>query len=120
MHLLLFISPDWLTFCHVNYVETLDHTIRIGSTPTFKYFDLYLYSAYAAHYVYFIIVKCGPVIFFQFLIVNCADIYEHTSGTEVVCLAQFLRTKHADMILSLMTCSLNFVPAEMKIHQVYY
>ena len=24
----------------------------IGSTPTFLYFDLYLYSAYAAHYVY--------------------------------------------------------------------
>ena len=26
--------------------------IRIGSTPTFLYFDLYLYFAYAAHYVY--------------------------------------------------------------------
>ena len=24
-------------------LETLDHTIRIGSTPTFVYFDLYLY-----------------------------------------------------------------------------
>ena len=33
-------------------LETSDHTIRIGSTPTFLYFDLYLYSAYAAHYVY--------------------------------------------------------------------
>ena len=33
-------------------LETLDRTIRIGSTPTFLYFDLYLYSAYAAHYVY--------------------------------------------------------------------
>ena len=33
-------------------LETLDYTIRIGSTPTFLYFDLYLYSAYAAHYVY--------------------------------------------------------------------
>ena len=32
-------------------LETLDHTIRIGSTPTFLYFDLYLYSAYAAHCV---------------------------------------------------------------------
>ena len=32
-------------------LETLNHTIRIGSTPTFLYFDLYLYSAYAAHYV---------------------------------------------------------------------
>ena len=26
-------------------LETLDYTIRIGSTPTFLYFDLYLYSA---------------------------------------------------------------------------
>ena len=33
-------------------LETLDHTIRIGNAPTFLYFDLYLYSAYAAHYVY--------------------------------------------------------------------
>ena len=30
-------------------LETLDYTMRIGSTPTFLYFDLYLY---AAHYVY--------------------------------------------------------------------
>ena len=34
-------------------LSALDHTIRIGSTPTFLYFDLYLYSAYAAHYVYY-------------------------------------------------------------------
>ena len=27
-------------------LETLEYTIRIGSTPTFLYFDLYLYSAY--------------------------------------------------------------------------
>ena len=33
-------------------LETLDYIIRIGSTPTFLYFDLYLYSAYAAHFVY--------------------------------------------------------------------
>ena len=26
-------------------LETLDYTIRIGSTPTILYFDLYLYSA---------------------------------------------------------------------------
>ena len=32
-------------------LETLDYTIRIGSTPTFLYFDLYLYSAYEAHYI---------------------------------------------------------------------
>ena len=33
-------------------LETLDYTIHIGSTATFLYFDLYLYSAYAAHYIY--------------------------------------------------------------------
>ena len=33
-------------------VETLDYTIRIGNAPTFLYFNLHLYSAYAAHYVY--------------------------------------------------------------------
>ena len=32
-------------------LETIDYTICIGSTPTFLYFDLYLYSVYAAHYV---------------------------------------------------------------------
>ena len=34
-------------------LETLDFSIRIGNTPTFLYFYLYLYSAYTAHYVYF-------------------------------------------------------------------
>ena len=33
-------------------LETLDYIIRIRSTPTILYFDLYFYSAYAAHYVY--------------------------------------------------------------------
>ena len=37
----------------LKYHDTvLRHCIRIGSTPTFLYFDLYLYSAYQAHYVY--------------------------------------------------------------------
>ena len=36
----LFLSDEGPT------LETLDYTIRIGSTPTFLYFDLYLYSAY--------------------------------------------------------------------------
>ena len=34
-------------------LETLDYTIHIGSSPTFLSdidFDLYLYSAYEAHY----------------------------------------------------------------------
>ena len=46
---------SWLRHCSLTIpmLETLDHTIRIGSTPNFLYFELYLYSAYAAHYVYF-------------------------------------------------------------------
>ena len=32
-------------------LKTLDFTFYIGSTPTFLYFDLYLNTAYAAHYV---------------------------------------------------------------------
>ena len=42
----MFLSDEGLT------LETLDFTIRIGSTPTFLYFDLYLNTAYVAHYVY--------------------------------------------------------------------
>ena len=42
----VFLSDEGLT------LETLDFTICIGSTLTFLYFDLYLYSAYGAHYVY--------------------------------------------------------------------
>ena len=42
-------------------LETLDYSIRIGSTHKSKYkklyFDLYLYSANAAHYVYMQIYK---------------------------------------------------------------
>ena len=36
-------------------LETLDFVFHIGSTSNFFYFDLYLNTAYAAHYVYFII-----------------------------------------------------------------
>ena len=62
-----FLSRDYLSYKFTRFfiyflflydegpmLKTLDHTIRIGSTSTFLYFDLYLYSAYAAHYVYFI------------------------------------------------------------------
>ena len=37
------------TFCSTYSAKT---AIRIGGTLTFLYFDLYLYSAYTAHYVY--------------------------------------------------------------------
>ena len=33
-------------------LETSDFTFYIGSTATFLYFDLYLYTAYAAHYTF--------------------------------------------------------------------
>ena len=52
-----FLSHDYLSyinsfgFLFILMLETLDYTIRIGSTPTFLYFNLYFYSAYAAHYV---------------------------------------------------------------------
>ena len=42
-------------------LETLDYTICIGNTPTFLYFDLYLYSAYAGHHVYYTLRSyCQP------------------------------------------------------------
>ena len=71
MHLLLFLSPDWLTFCHMIispftihlffYLFSVSLWRRANArnfrlyypywqyTPTFLYFDFYLYSAYAAH-----------------------------------------------------------------------
>ena len=33
-------------------LKTLDFAFYFGTTPTFLYFDLYLNTAYAAHYVY--------------------------------------------------------------------
>ena len=66
-HLISLLSVRWLSllykftrflkfiFCFLSdegpMLETLDYTTCIGSTPTFLYFDLYLYSAYAAHYI---------------------------------------------------------------------
>ena len=43
-----------VSLCRPTLETLLNFTIRIGSTPTFLYFDLYLYSAYAAHYVYYV------------------------------------------------------------------
>ena len=67
-HLLGLLSVTWIDYlssinsldCFIYFLflsdeetmlETLDYSIRIGSTPTFLYFDLYLYSAYTAHCV---------------------------------------------------------------------
>ena len=37
---------EWFLSDEGPMLETLAYTIRIGSTPTFLYFELYLYSAY--------------------------------------------------------------------------
>ena len=44
-------------------LETLDYTIRIGSTLTFLYFNLYLLAAYAVHSMF---ISFGNM-FFRFL-----------------------------------------------------
>ena len=65
-------KSDWLTFCHMisllykftrffiyflflsnegPMLETLDYTIRVGSTPTFLYFDLFLYVSLLSHFI---------------------------------------------------------------------
>ena len=49
-------TEHWANADEGPMLETLDYTIRIGSIPTFLYFYLYLYSAYAAHFVYFIYI----------------------------------------------------------------
>ena len=71
-------------------LETFDYTIRIGSTPTFLYFDLYLYSAYAAHYVYLILEK----FFFSmhwFVYQGSQGLYTKGSfsGPDILCTAIF-------------------------------
>ena len=45
-------------------LETLEFTSYIGSTPNFLYFDLFVNTAYAAHYVYCIIVQFSLFIFY--------------------------------------------------------
>ena len=45
-----------LSISAVHTLEWLGFTIRTGSTLTLLYFDLYLNTAYAAHYVYYTMV----------------------------------------------------------------
>ena len=51
-------------------LKTLAFTFYIGSTPTFLYFNLYLNTAYAAHYIYFAYVIQSPLGAFQLLITS--------------------------------------------------
>ena len=54
------LSLPYIMVCKSKYkkvcVLPLDFTFRIGSAPTFLYFYFYLNTAYAGHYVYFIMV----------------------------------------------------------------
>ena len=73
-------------------LETLDYTIRIGSTPIILYFDFYLYSAYAAHYVYLYratLMSCGTakhvsldcniyIYIYIYIYIICIHIHTHT------------------------------------------
>ena len=56
-------------------LETLDYTIHIGSTPTFLYFDLYLYSAYAAHQPFYISICISTLPTEHITIRLCIDTY---------------------------------------------
>ena len=64
-------------------LETLNYTIRIGSTPTILYFDLYLYSA---QYVY--ITSC-PISSEKNnkMAERCAKVNEHTRNQGIPCLS---------------------------------
>ena len=53
-------------------LEKLDYTIRIGSTPNFLYFDLYLYSAYAAHYIISCLVQ--SIVWTDFRVSSCKEL----------------------------------------------
>ena len=56
-------------------LEMLDHTIRIGSTPTFLYFVLYLYSsACYAHTTYVYIIYIYVVLYECIILLQC---YHH-------------------------------------------
>ena len=45
----MFLSDEGPTLERLDFLNAF----YISSTPTFLYFDLYLNTAYAAHYVYF-------------------------------------------------------------------
>ena len=70
-------------------LETLDYTIRIGSTPTFLYFDLCLHSAYAALRIFIMtlltqLTTVNAVVFFS----NSTECCE--SNTNVYCAIEFV------------------------------
>ena len=52
-------------------LETLEFTFYIGSTRKFLYFDLFVNTAYAAHYVYCIIVLLYSFSLFIFYFAVC-------------------------------------------------
>ena len=61
-----------------------NYTIRIDSTPTFLYFDLYLYSGYGAHYIYLFILSLLTVRQYELVSSFGTDTQEHTLGTAFI------------------------------------
>ena len=74
-------------------LETLDYTIRIGSIPTFLYFDLYLYSTYAAHFVYNLFPHCAQEFWRNLLTQQECQKLIHMQKWDMVC-------KSENMVLS--------------------
>ena len=62
-------------------LETLDYTIRIGSTPTFLYFDLYLYSAYAAHFVCILLTLLSLIVSYSIYVFGQSSNLPQTAQT---------------------------------------
>ena len=62
-------------------LETLDYTIRIGSTPTFLYFDLFIYRYIIRYFLHqFTLHKLSSLI----TIVNIPNINLRISSFEVI------------------------------------
>ena len=61
-------------------LETLDFTIHIGSTPTFSYFDLYLYTLPTHHTTFF--VSTQTALSPEGYIYRCFSVCENNSDLE--------------------------------------
>ena len=62
-------------------LETLDYTIRIGSIPTFLYFDLYTYTYIHIHiyiYIYIYIYICIYIYVYVYIYI-CIYMYIYKS-----------------------------------------
>ena len=92
-------------------LETLDYTIRIGSIPTFLYFDIYIYIyIYVYMYIYIYIVlnpKVAQLIYMN-VSLSLPGCYATDTGSGVLWLCHsgeiWKRTSHQHTPQSLSTC----------------